>query len=105
MSYTAKVKLISNKTLVDICAKIGKAFDPDTGGDKSFYEVEDHLETEFYAIPLFADQLQLLIINPEALYQYCIDDYDKRWADLIPPTLEECTDFVEKTTLTITTNT
>jgi hypothetical protein len=34
-----------------------------------------------------------MLANPEALHQRCLDDYAARWADLTPPTLEECQAF------------
>ena len=101
MSYTAKVKLTAPLTLADVCAKIGKAFDPDTGGEKSFYEIDGRLETQFPAVPEFAASLPYLMASPELLHQSCALDYATRWPELESPTLEDCEAFCNQTTLEV----
>jgi hypothetical protein len=78
--------------LADIAAKIGRALDPDVGGDKSFGLSADGLtihttapcSDEFYA------QAMYMIDHPEALHAACAADYAKRWQGFEAPTLEEC---------------
>ncbi len=101
MTYTARVTLTAPMELVDVCAKIGKAFDPDVGGEKSFYEIDGHLETQFPAIPEFAASLPYLIESPTLLHQSCLKDYAARWPELEPPTLAECEQFCNQVTLEV----
>lgn len=91
--------------LADVAAKIGKAFDPDIGGEKSFYAVypSDHseespkpalyLETGFYATQEFSNLMRALLASPSNLFDYCKSDYAARWPSLTPPTLDECEKF------------
>ncbi len=111
--YSNKVKIAAPLSLADVCARIGKAMDPDVGGERSFYRVypEGHseetpqpplrLETQFYATQGFAESLTALLTNPVALHQVCLSDYAARWSSLTPPTLAECQQFCSQTTLEI----
>ena len=101
MTYSAKVKLTAPLALTDVCAKIGKAFDPDVGGEKSFYEVDGHIETQFPAVPSFAASLPYLMASPELLHQSCQLDYATRWPELEAPTLVDCAAFCNQVTLEI----
>lgn len=113
MSYTVKVRLTAPLALEDVCAKVGKAFDPDVGGEKSFFKVwpqghtEEtplaplHLETQFYATPDFAAALPHLIASASLLHQSCVLDFETRWPDWTPPTLKECEAFCKQATLEV----
>jgi hypothetical protein len=99
--------------LADIAAKIGRAFDPDIGGDKSFGLSADGLTIstsapctdQFYAwcmyvlghpdTPVTEDGVLagLFEQHPEELYAACAADYAERWQGFEAPTLEECTAF------------
>jgi len=94
-----------------IAANIGRAFDPDVGGDKSFTA-----ETEYQSLPdidgerttvtanvlttasvctaEFAEQAKYLLNHADNLYSAVQHDYVVRWADLAPPTREECEVFI-----------
>ncbi|WP_198314533.1 hypothetical protein [Chitinibacter sp. GC72] len=113
MSYTASIKLTAPTSLTEICAKIGKAFDPDTGGEYSFYAVYPvghsgdtplpavQIQTQFYAVPEFAASLPYLLADPELLHASCELDYSRRWPELTAPTLTECQAFCAQTNLEV----
>lgn len=113
MIFTTRIDMTAPLELEVVCAKIGKAFDYDSGGDKTFYKVypsghtEDkplpatHLATGFWAIPTFAESLPYFMDDPELLLQSCNRDYSNRWPDEEPLTLQECKEFTEKAQLTI----
>ena len=92
-NHTLSITLPAN--LADIASAIGRALDPDSGGDKSFSPSEDGLTIststpcteEFYA------QAQYMLANPEALHSAVSADYAARWGELVVPTLDECTTF------------
>lgn len=111
--YTVHVKMTAPVSMSEICAKIGRAFDPDTGGDKSFFNVYPaghsqenplapiSIATDFWAIPEFAAGLPYLMTDPELLRSSCELDYSTRWQELDAPTLAECEQFCEQVVLKI----
>jgi hypothetical protein len=111
--YTTRISMTAHLSLEATCAKIGKAFDPDVGGERTFYKVypPEHtldtplpatgLATQFYALPEFAASLPYLMASPELLHQSCLLDYETRWPELEPPTFEECVAFTRVATLDI----
>lgn len=93
--------------LADIAARIGKAMDPDVGGDRSFcrpvtgYEADG--ETPIYGDTLtcrtgctaeFKQQAFVMLADPALLHQLVRSDYTARWPELTPPTLAECEAFL-----------
>ena len=105
MSYTHTVKIKLPVAMADIAAAIGRALDPDTGGDKSFSR--DITGTNAEGLPIYGDtiststpcteafstQAMYMLTHPEALHAAVSADYAARWADLVPPTLAECEQF------------
>ena len=105
MSYTHTVKIKLPVAMADIAAAIGRALDPDTGGDKSFSRDVTGADAE--GLPIFGDtiststpcteefhaQATYMLANPQALHAAVSADYAARWADLVPPTLKECEQF------------
>ena len=94
-NYDHTLSITLPAALADIAARIGKALDPDIGGEYSFVTSEDG-KTIFTSTPCTADfyeQAQLMIQHPAALHAACAADYAARWADLVPPTLEDCVAF------------
>ena len=83
--------------LADIAAKIGKALDPDSGGEKSFVPSEDGLtiSTSTPCTEAFAAQAQAMLTDPAMLHYAVAQDYATRWPDLTAPTLAECTLFLQ----------
>jgi len=81
--------------MTDIAAAIGRALDPDQGGDKSFVLSEDALtiSTSTPCTEEFAQQAGYMLTHPEALHQAVSADYAARWSDLVQPTLAECEQF------------
>lgn len=97
MSYSARFTLTLNDTVKDIAAKIGKGFDPDSGGEHSFVDNGDGtISTSTPCTPEFKAQGEYLMTNPEALYMAMQAAYAERWADLVPPTLAECEAFINE---------
>lgn len=105
MSYTHAVKIKLPVAMADIAAAIGRALDPDAGGDKSFSRdvtgadaeglliFGDTISTSTPCTEEFHAQATYMLANPQALHAAVSADYAARWADLVPPTLEECEAF------------
>ena len=105
MSYTHTVKIKLPVDMADIAAAIGRALDPDTGGDKSFSRDVTGADAE--GLPIFGDtiststpcteafstQAMYMLTHPEALYAAVSADYAARWVDMTAPTLAECEQF------------
>ncbi len=94
-NYSATYKLTLSDTVKDIAAKIGKGFDPDSGGEHSFIDNGDGtISTSTPCTPEFKAQGEYLMTNPEALFMAMQSAYAERWSYLVPPTLEECQQFI-----------
>lgn len=94
-NYSATFKLTLSDTVKDIAAKVGKGFDPDTKGEDSFTDNGDGtISTSTPCTPEFKAQGDYLMTNPDALFMTMQAAYAERWADLVPPTLEECQQFL-----------
>ena len=93
--YDATLSIGLPAELADIAAAIGRALDPDVGGADSFTLSEDGLtiSTSTPCTSAFAQQAAYMLGHPEALHAAVSADYAARWADLVPPTLEECEQF------------
>lgn len=95
-SETLTLTLPYSESMAAICAKIGKAFDPDSGGESSFVHDANAntLVCKTLCVPEFKDQAQVMLGNAAVLHGACAQDYATRWADLVPPTLTECEQFL-----------
>ena len=108
MSYTHTVKIklpVAMAAMADIAAAVGRALDPDTGGDKSFSRdvtgadaeglpiFGDTISTSTPCTEAFATQAMYMLTHPEALHAAVSADYAARWVDMTPPTLAECEQF------------
>lgn len=94
-NYNATLTIRLPAALAEIAAKIGRAMDADVGGADSF-TLSDDGETISTSTPCtaeFASQAEYMLTHPQALHAACAADYAARWADLVPPTLEECEQF------------
>jgi len=93
--YDATLSITLPSELADIAAAIGRALDPDSGGADSFTLSEDGLtiSTSTPCTSGFAAQAEYMLSHPEALFQAVAADYLARWADMTPPSLEECEQF------------
>lgn len=103
-------------SLADIAARIGKAMDPDTGGDLNFgvravgipagldHEGNplpqiatvdaEHLVAGFQCSDEFHASVQVWSSNAGILHAVLSSKYSERFPDLTPPTLAECGQFV-----------
>ena len=95
-NYSERFTLTLNDSVAAIAAKIGKGFDPDAGGEHSFPDNGDGtISTSTPCTPEFKAQGEYLMTNPDALFMAMQAAYAERWADLTPPTLAECQQFIE----------
>ena len=93
--YSARFNLTLSDTVKDIAAKVGKGFDPDSGGEHSFHDNGDGtISTSTPCTPEFKAQGEYLMTNPDALFMAMQGAYAERWPDLTPPTLAECQQFI-----------
>lgn len=92
-NHTLSITLPAN--LADIASAIGRALDPDSGGDKSFTMSEDGLtiSTSTPCTEKFYNDAKYMLTHPEALHAAVSADYVKRWGDLVVPTLGDCHAF------------
>jgi len=95
MSYSETLTLILPASLSDIASAIGRALDPDTGGEHSFTLSEDKLTISCTTPcePEFKSQAEYMMLHPEALHAAVSADYATRWPDLPCPTLADCQAF------------
>jgi hypothetical protein len=97
--YTSSIFVAVPEALLPIAPPIAQAFDPDTGGSKSFDVIRATKEGTTYAICFTpateqtAGGLSYFKSVAGALYQYVQEDFATRWPEQICPTLEECEAF------------
>ena len=92
--YTHTFRLSVPLELADLASAIGRAMDQDSGGADSFHEVDGVLVCETLCTEGFYLQAQAMLADPALLHYAVTADYAARWADMTPPTLDECTLFV-----------
>jgi hypothetical protein len=93
--YSARFNLTLSDTVKEIAAKVGRAFDPDSGGSESFHDNGDGtISTSTPCTEKFKEDGEYLMTNPDALFMAMQAAYAERWADLTPPTLQECQAFI-----------
>ena len=92
--YTHTFKLSTPLELADLASAIGRAMDQDSGGADSFREVDGVLVCETLCTEGFYNQAQAMLADPALLHYAVTQDYAARWTDMTPPTLDECTLFV-----------
>jgi hypothetical protein len=104
MSYDNTLTIKLPVSLADIASRIGRAIDPDVGGERSFTSIVtgyadskpvygDTISMTTPCTTAFKLQAEYMLANPEALHAAVAADYAARWADLTPPTLAECQAF------------
>ena len=94
MTYTHRLRITVPTTLADTAAAIGRAMDPDTGGDKSFIEIDGVLVCDTPCTEEFHTQAHAMLSDAALLHSVVAADYAKRWPDLTAPSLVECQAFV-----------
>lgn len=102
--YNHTLTLTIPASLYEVACAIGRALDPDIGGDKSFGQQDPEATTYTTSTPCTADfyeKAQYMLSHPEALHQRCLDDYAARWPELVLPTLEECEAFCAQVVMPI----
>jgi len=104
MSYDNTLTIKLPFSLADIASRIGRALDPDVGGDKSFTRIVtgqkdgkdiygDTISMTTPCTTMFKDQARYLLANPVHLQAMVAQDYAKRWVGLKAPSLDECIVF------------
>lgn len=107
--YTSGIFVAVPESLLPIALPIAQAFDPDTGGAKSFDTIRATKDGVTYAIcytpatPEIAGGLNYFQTITGALYQYVTSDFATRWPEETPPTLEDCEEF--RTNIVVVTGT
>lgn len=100
MSYTQTLTITIPSNLYEIGCAIGRALDPDTGGHLSYGSKtrvnEDNVEyiPETYSTSTpctfeFYENAFIFLSIPSVLHNLVANDYEARWPDLTPPTMEE----------------
>lgn len=108
--YDAQITITVPASLADIAALIGRAMDPDTGGDKSFsrdilrYENDEPVYADTITCRTvcrleFRERALAMLADPAILFYACAYDYAQRWQGHTPPTLEQCQLFVAAATV------
>lgn len=98
-NYTSSIFVAVPVSLLPISQPIAQAFDPDSGGARSFDVIRAEKDGTTYAIcytpavPATANGLGYFAAVAGALHQYVTADFANRWPDQTPPTLEECETF------------
>lgn len=97
-NYDHTLTLTIAPDLLLIGKTIARALDPDAGGWHSFSPVLDGENIVAYTTSTpctasFYEQALAMLDNPAMLHYAVTQDYAARWADLTPPTLEECQAF------------
>jgi len=88
-----------------IAAMIGRALDPDLGGDKSFtldgeyvdggFIPSGTLSTALYVTEEAFSEAQHILASVDNLFSFTQHDYATRWPELTPPTRTECEVFID----------
>lgn len=99
MSYSETLVIRVPLNQAATAAAIGRAFDPDLGGERSFTEISGELVCSTPCTPEFKAQAIALLGDAAALQAACAADYAQRWAGLTPPTLAECEGFLSDVTM------
>lgn len=84
---------------IDLANSVARAFDPDTGGHRSFDILRcgnpaTHAVCDTPLIEATAQVFAQLQGNAPLLYQMCTADYADRWPELNAPTLVQCEQFL-----------
>ena len=98
--YTTSLLIAVPLDLTPVAAPIAQAFDPDSGGARSFDSVravdaQDNVWPVCYS-PVTTETaaaIPYLQAIPGLLYQTVTRDFEARWTDQTPPTLAECETF------------
>lgn len=102
-NYDHTLSLTVPATLLPIAQSISRALDPDVGGSESWQIDGDNIFTSTPCTASFYEQAMAMLSAPEMLHYAVTQDYAARWADLTPPTLEECQAFCAAVVLPVTT--
>lgn len=98
--YTCSLLIAVPVELTPVGQPIAQAFDPDSGGARSFdtisaVDAQDKVWPVCYS-PVTAETaaaIPYLQTIPGLLYQTVTRDFESRWTDQTPPTLAECESF------------
>lgn len=99
--YDSHLTITVPASLADVAAMVGRAMDPDTGGDKSFTldESGETVTCRTVCRPEFRARALAMLTDPSILWYACQQDYAQRWPDHTPPTLEQCQAFAKAATI------
>ncbi len=97
-NYDHRLNITIPPELLLVGKSISRALDNDVGGWDSWTPVLDGETIVAYVADTpctagFYEQALYMLKDPNALHLIVESDYAARWADLVPPTLEECQAF------------
>jgi hypothetical protein len=106
MSYDTTLTITLPFALADIASRIGRALDPDVGGERSFTRIVtgyvddkpvygDTISTTTPCTSVFKAQAVAMLADPSLLHLAVVADYAVRWVDLVAPTLAQCQAFCD----------
>ncbi len=107
MSWPHRVQMIVPIALIDTANAIGRALDPDAGGDKTFsIPLPDAANPTHYgastaAAESFVQTIQAVMAGHISLADAVAADYAQRWPGITPPTAEQCAAFIDQATIRI----
>jgi hypothetical protein len=99
--------MIVPAALLDIANAIGRALDPDAGGDQTFSiplpspANPTHYGASTAAAESFVQTIQAVMAGQIALVDAVAADYAQRWPEITPPSAEQCTAFINQATIRI----
>lgn len=101
MSYNHTLTITIPATLYNIGCSIARALDPDVGGAESFgpFTEAEEYTTSTPCTEEFYEKAKILLQNPSLLHAVVSSDYEERWKDFVPPSLQDCEDFVSSVTI------
>lgn len=109
--WTHRAVFVVPISLVDagVAQRLGRCFDPDIGGAASFDSMRagpDGTATHAVCDVLITEGTasmypQLQAAGPGALWQFCQQDHADRWPGIEPPSLNDCTQFLDQAQIVI----
>lgn len=107
--WTHRMVIATPVVLTDIANAIGRALDPDVGGDRSFAGVlcaespppATHVVCDVLLTRSFAQHCEAMLGNAELLYSACLADYAVRWPTLIEPSWADCAMFLTESLIIV----
>ncbi len=102
IAFDSSITIRVPASMASIASAIGRAMDPDVGGDRSFIADPSDESMIVCSTPCRAEfrvQALAMLTEPAILYYAVAADYARRWPGLDVPSLQECEQFVSVATV------